>query len=56
MRVVAALLAVLAAVAFGHEASASSLGKRIALLATLNTNPYIGAWTSTFTKDAAVEG
>lgn len=56
MRVVAALLACLAVTAFGHEAFASAAGKRIAVLATLNTNPYVGAWTSTFIKDASADG
>lgn len=57
MRIIAsALLAMLTAVAVGHTACASPQGKRIALLATLNTNPYIGAWTSTFMKDAAADG
>ena len=57
MRIFAsALFAMLVAVTFGHTACASPQGKRIALLATLNTNPYIGAWTSTFMKDAAADG
>jgi ABC-type sugar transport system substrate-binding protein len=56
MRVVAAIFAVLAAGAFAHDAAASPQGKRVALLATLNTNPYIGAWTSTFIKQASAEG
>jgi ABC-type sugar transport system substrate-binding protein len=56
MRVVAAIFAVLAAGAFSHDAAASPQGKRVALLATLNTNPYIGAWTSTFIKQASAEG
>lgn len=34
------------------SASASPEGKRVVVLATSNTNPYIGAWTATFTKFA----
>ncbi len=50
MRFMALLFALL--LALQHQALASAEGKRIALLVTLNTNPYIGAWTSTFTKVA----
>jgi ribose transport system substrate-binding protein len=35
---------------------ASPQGKRILVLATSNANPYIGAWTSTFTKQATAAG
>ena len=35
---------------------ASPAGKRIMLLGTANTNPYIGAWTSTFIKFANQAG
>ena len=35
---------------------ASPEGKRVVVLATSNTNPYIGAWTSTFTKFATQAG
>jgi ABC-type sugar transport system substrate-binding protein len=38
------------------SANASPEGKRIVVLATSNTNPYIGAWTSTFTKFATQAG
>ena len=37
-------------------AAASPEGKRVALLGTSNANPYIGAWTSTFTKFATQAG
>ena len=50
MRFIAALFAVL--LAAQGNALAAAQGKRIALLVTLNTNPYIGAWTSTFAKHA----
>ena len=33
-------------------ADASAEGKRMMLLGTANTNPYIGAWTSTFSRFA----
>jgi len=56
MRVIATIIAVVAALACGAGAQASPQGKRIALLATLNTNPYIGAWVSTFTKKAQSYG
>ena len=38
------------------SAYASPEGKRVVVLATSNTNPYIGAWTSTFTKFATQAG
>src|SRR5262249_44865524 len=57
MRVVIALFAFLfASLPFGGEANAAADGKRIALLGTSNTNPYIGAWTSTFIKFATQSG
>src|SRR5690349_20658779 len=57
MRFVVGLLALLlASVPFGGEASAAAEGKRIMLLGTANTNPYIGAWTSTFAKFAGQAG
>lgn len=56
MRVVIAMLAILVAAIAGPVAEASPVGKRVALLATLNTNPYIGAWTSTFIKMASAAG
>ncbi len=37
-------------------AYASPEGKRVVVLATSNSNPYIGAWTSTFTKFATQAG
>ena len=54
MRVFAVVLAM--ALAVSTHALASSQDKRIALLVTLNTNPYIGAWTSTFIKKTAPFG
>lgn len=46
----------LAIVWAGATASAAPEGKRIMLLGTANTNPYIGAWTSTFVKLATQSG
>ena len=40
----------------GGTASAAPQGKRVVVLATSNTNPYIGAWTSTFTRFATQAG
>jgi ribose transport system substrate-binding protein len=37
-------------------ANASPEGKRVVVLATSNSNPYIGAWTLTFTKFATQAG
>jgi ribose transport system substrate-binding protein len=56
MRFVVGLCALLLAVVTGHDAIASPEGKRVMLLGTANTNPYIGAWTSTFTKFATQDG
>jgi ribose transport system substrate-binding protein len=56
MRFVVGLCALLLAVVTGHDAIASPEGKRVMLLGTANTNPYIGAWTSTFTKFATQAG
>ena len=57
MRFVIALFALLfASLPFSGEASASPEGKRVMLLGTSNTNPYIGAWTATFTKFATQAG
>ena len=57
MRFVSALFALLlASLPCGGKAAASPEGKRVALLGTSNTNPYIGAWTSTFTKFATQAG
>ena len=54
MRFVIGLFALLlASLSIGSgDAVASPEGKRVALLGTSNANPYIGAWTSTFTKFA----
>jgi ABC-type sugar transport system substrate-binding protein len=57
MRLLIGLLAVLLiSVSMGGTASAAPQGKRVVVLATSNTNPYIGAWTSTFTKFATQAG
>lgn len=57
MRLLIGLFAALLAVcAIGGNANASPEGKRIMLLGTANTNPYIGAWTSTFAKFANQSG
>lgn len=57
MRVVVSLLAFLTlSLWFGGNAVASPEGKRVMLLGTANTNPYIGAWTSTFAKFATQAG
>jgi ABC-type sugar transport system substrate-binding protein len=56
MRFVASLCALLLAIVTGQAAVASPEGKRVMLLGTANTNPYIGAWTSTFTKFATQAG
>ena len=57
MRIVAVLVALfLLSVASGETAVASPEGKRVVVLATANTNPYIGAWTSTFAKLATQAG
>ena len=57
MRLVIGLLAfLLVSLPFGGAAVASAEGKRVILLGTTNTNPYIGAWTATFTKFAAQAG
>jgi ribose transport system substrate-binding protein len=54
MRFVLTLIAaLLAGLWFGAgPAAASAAGKRVMLLGTSNTNPYIGAWTKTFIKFA----
>jgi ribose transport system substrate-binding protein len=41
---------------FGGDAAASPEGKRVMLLGTANTNPYIGAWTATFARLATQAG
>src|SRR6516162_10612899 len=57
MRFVIGLLAfLLVSLPFGGDAVASAEGKRVILLGTTNTNPYIGAWTATFTKFATQAG
>jgi ribose transport system substrate-binding protein len=57
MRVVMALLAfLLMSLPLGGDAIASPQGKRVMLLGTTNTNPYIGAWTLTFSKFATQAG
>jgi ABC-type sugar transport system substrate-binding protein len=57
MRLVMGLFALLlVSLPFGHDAFASAEGKRVMLLGTANTNPYIGAWTSTFSKAATQAG
>jgi ribose transport system substrate-binding protein len=57
MRFVIALFALLfACLTFSGEAAAAAEGKRVMLLGTANTNPYIGAWTSTFIKFASQAG
>jgi ABC-type sugar transport system substrate-binding protein len=57
MRFVIVLFALLLASSpLGGEAAASPQGKRVMLLGTANTNPYIGAWTATFSKFATQAG
>jgi ABC-type sugar transport system substrate-binding protein len=57
MRLVMGLLAfLLASFSINVGAKASPEGKRVMLLGTANTNPYIGAWTSTFSKFATQAG
>jgi ribose transport system substrate-binding protein len=57
MRFVIGLFALLfASLPLGGNANASAEGKRVMLLGTANTNPYIGAWTSTFSKFATQAG
>lgn len=57
MRWMIGLLALLLlALPVDGQAAASPQGKRVLILATANTNPYIGAWTSTFTKLATAAG
>lgn len=54
MRFAISVLALLLAASGG--AAASAQGKRVAMLGTVNTNPYIAAWTSTFIKAATPLG
>ena len=57
MRYVMVLLAfLLTMLPLGGDAVAAVEGKRVMLLGTANTNPYIGAWTATFTKLATQAG
>jgi ABC-type sugar transport system substrate-binding protein len=57
MRAMVALFALLLAILpLCGGAYASAEGKRVMLLGTANTNPYIGAWTSTFVKHASAAG
>jgi len=58
MRVLLALFAsvLLLGLPMSSAANASPDGKRVVVLATSNTNPYIGAWTGTFTKFATQAG
>jgi ABC-type sugar transport system substrate-binding protein len=52
-----ALFALLfASLPLSGAANASPEGKRVMLLGTANTNPYIGAWTATFMKFAGQAG
>src|SRR6476620_11818554 len=52
----AAFAALMAALACSSAADAAAEGKRVMLLGTTNTNPYIGAWTATFSKFATQAG
>ena len=57
MRLAMGLLAVfLISLPFASKAGAAPDGKRVVVLATSNTNPYIGAWTATFSKLATQAG
>jgi ABC-type sugar transport system substrate-binding protein len=55
-RMIGLLALLLLALPIGGQAIASPQGKRILVLATANSNPYIGAWTSTFAKLATAAG
>ncbi|TMJ29245.1 MAG: sugar ABC transporter substrate-binding protein [Alphaproteobacteria bacterium] len=51
MRYVMGLFAfLLASLVLGGDTIAAAEGKRVMLLGTANTNPYIGAWTASFAK------
>jgi ribose transport system substrate-binding protein len=54
--VMSLLVCVLVSLSMGGHAMAAAEGKRVMLLGTSNTNPYIGAWTATFTKFATQAG
>jgi ABC-type sugar transport system substrate-binding protein len=57
MRLRMGLVAFLAiSLLLSHDAVASAEGKRVMLLGTANTNPYIGAWTATFSRLATQAG
>jgi len=57
MRVVTALFAaLLVGVSCSGAAVGPAEGKRVMLLGTANTNPYIGAWTAKFSKLATEAG
>lgn len=50
------LVLLLLCLPISDTANASPEGKRVVVLATSNTNPYIGGWTATFTKFATQAG
>src|SRR5258707_3995832 len=52
----ASFAALMAALACSSPVAAAAEGKRVMLLGTANTNPYIGAWTATFSKVATDAG
>ncbi len=57
MRFVISLFAfLLVSLTINNAAVASPEGKRVIVLGTSNTNPYIGAWTATFAKLATQAG
>src|ERR1700737_1292854 len=58
MRAVMVVMSIflLVSLAGSGAAHASAEGKRVMLPGTANTNPYIGAWTSTFSKFATQAG
>jgi ribose transport system substrate-binding protein len=57
MRLLTTLFAALMlGISSGSDAMAAAEGKRVMLLGTANTNPYIGAWTATFSKLATEAG
>jgi ABC-type sugar transport system substrate-binding protein len=55
-RMIGLLALLLLALPVSGQAVASQQGKRVLVLATSNSNPYIGAWTSTFAKLATASG
>ena len=52
----AAFATLMAGLGCSGAAAAAAEGKRVMLLGTANTNPYIGAWTATFSKLATQAG